>query len=456
MTRRLILALVFLCLTEAVLIGALVRVGTRRSFDRFVREEAIAGFREDLTRHFEARGSWDGLADRFGAGQSAGGRATGGRGRPGPARPRFGFADESGRVVVSDGSLAVDDQVDARALAHGVLFDAGGTPRGTILMPADPTPAGSPERRFLADADRALLVGVAAAIVVALVLGTWLASATTRPIRDLTAAAGSLARGELGAQVRVRAEDETATLTRAFNAMSAQLARASEQRRQMTADVAHELRTPLTVLTGCLEAMRDGTLAPNEERIGAMYAEAQRLSRLVEDLRTLSLAEAGELPLQSRAVVVRDLLEGVRIAYEPFARAKNVTLAVEPAGETPALAADPDRIAQVLSNLVTNALRFTPEGGRVLLSSRREADRVRIDVADTGPGISAESLPRVFDRFYRADPSRHRSRDESGLGLAIARALVEAHAGTIAVESTPDRGATFVVRLPAYASPENR
>jgi signal transduction histidine kinase len=237
--------------------------------------------------------------------------------------------------------------------------------------------------------------------------------------------------------------------------MSADLERARTLRRQMMAETAHELRTPITVIAGYLEAMANGDLAPSAERIASMHAEARRLGRLVEDLRVLSLADARELRLDLRETDVVELLESTRAAFAQQALAKAVELTVVAPPDLPRLPLDPDRIGQVLANLVTNALRHTPAGGRVKLEARRAGGEVEVSVVDSGSGIPADSLPHVFERYYRADPARGRG-EESGLGLAIARALVEAHGGTITVESRVGGGTTFTLRLPAQASVANR
>jgi signal transduction histidine kinase len=240
--------------------------------------------------------------------------------------------------------------------------------------------------------------------------------------------------------------------------MSADLAQANESRRQMTADIAHDLRTPLTVLSGYIEALRDGVLPPSRERFDTMYAEAQHLQRLVDDLRTLSLADAGELPLNRQPTAPRDLLERIAAAYRHPAEQAGVSLEVRAKGDLPPLDVDPERMVQVLGNLVSNALRYTPAGGQIALAAQRRRDTVsagarksavQLLVQDSGQGIAADVLPHIFDRFYRGDAARQQEAGESGLGLAIARSIVEAHGGRIEVESVVGTGTTFTIELPA-------
>jgi signal transduction histidine kinase len=287
------------------------------------------------------------------------------------------------------------------------------------------------------------------AIVIALLLGFLLARTLTRPIRELTAATQALAKGDLGQQVSVRTRDEMGQLAASFNQMSADLAHASQLRRQMTADIAHELRTPLSLILGYTESLSDGKLPATQETFDIMYDEAQHLSRLIDDLRTLSLADAGELPLNRRPVDPKALLERAALAYMPQAQRQGVAIELNASSDLPEAEADPGRIEQVLDNLVSNALRYTPSGGRVILSADGDGEQVFLRVQDTGVGIQLEELPYIFERFYRADKSRQRHAKESGLGLAIAKSIVEAHGGSVSVESILGEGTTFVVALPS-------
>ncbi|MFQ5344318.1 MAG: sensor histidine kinase [Anaerolineae bacterium] len=230
--------------------------------------------------------------------------------------------------------------------------------------------------------------------------------------------------------------------------MSADLARANELRRRMTADIAHDLRTPLTVIGGYIEALRDGVLPPIPQRFDTIYSEVEHLQRLVEDLRTLSLADAGELTLNRQPTSPRFLLERQAAAYQHLAAQRKVALQVEAGPDLPQIDVDRERMAQVLGNLVGNALHHTPAGGRVTLSAAGQADAVLLAVEDTGEGIAPADLPRVFDRFYRADASRRQAEGESGLGLAIAKAIVEVHGGGISVASERGRGTRFTIALP--------
>ncbi len=283
----------------------------------------------------------------------------------------------------------------------------------------------------------------------ALLLGLALARNLTRPLRRLTTAIQAMAAGHLEQRVDISSRDEIGELAGAFNSMSAQLVHSNQARRQMTADIAHELRNPLMVMTGYIEALRDGVLRPTPERFDMMYEEAQHLQRLVADLRILSLADAGELALNTQVVAPAVLLERVAEGYRPSAEKVGIELQIGPAESTPEIRVDLERMVQVLANLVSNSLRYTPSGGIITLGAHHEADGVALTVADTGQGIAPESLPRIFDRFYRADSARSQNGDESGLGLAIVKSIVTNHGGTISVASELGKGSVFSIHLPA-------
>jgi signal transduction histidine kinase len=234
--------------------------------------------------------------------------------------------------------------------------------------------------------------------------------------------------------------------------MSSELARAQDLRRQMTADIAHELRTPLSVILGHVDALAEGVLPANAETFDVIRDETTQLGRLVEDLRTLSRADAGELTLNLQPVQPYTLLERASAAQRPFAVEKQIEITLEPQSDIPQIMADTERMAQVLGNLLSNALRYTPEGGTITLQSAAVEDGVEMRVTDSGPGIESDELPHVFNRFYRGDKSRQRETGGSGLGLAIAKSIVELHGGRIWVESEPGQGAAFVIWLPTAKS----
>jgi signal transduction histidine kinase len=297
--------------------------------------------------------------------------------------------------------------------------------------------------------NRSLILASVGAVLASVILGVLLARTLTRPIREITSATKKVAKGDLEQQVPIRSNDELGELATSFNQMSADLSKSRDLRRQMTADIAHELRTPLTVVLGHTEALSEGELPPDAETFEIIFDETKRLNRLVEDLRTLSLSDAGELHLNRSNISPGDLLERAAAARKSEAKAKEIELVIELAEGLPAVEVDEDRMTQVLVNLLDNALRYTPTGGKIGLSAERIHEGMAISIQDTGSGIPPEDLDHLFERFYRGDKSRHREEGGSGLGLAIAKSLVESQGGQIRVESLPGEGASFIIELPS-------
>jgi two-component system OmpR family sensor kinase/two-component system sensor histidine kinase BaeS len=272
-----------------------------------------------------------------------------------------------------------------------------------------------------------------------------------RPLEQLFKTINAVEAGDLSARVPENNSDMFSDLIKRFNKMVNELERAEQQRRNLTADIAHELRTPLHIIQGNLEGILDGVYQPTPEHLNATLDETQLLTRLVNDLQTLSLAETGQLPLHPSRFLLADLIHDLTSSFSSQAASQSVDLKTTIANPEQELTADYDRLNQVLSNLISNALRHTPAGGTISIEtgSGSSAERnVRIAVNDSGSGIPPEDLPFIFDRFWRGDKSRS-ERTHSGLGLAIARQLIHAHNGTIDVQSEPGKGTTFTIELPA-------
>ncbi len=277
-----------------------------------------------------------------------------------------------GQVVMGGGRNRPGEQINSRQIAEGTpLVVAGESVGWLVRVPFDSfrSPNPSPEEQFLDRVTEGVLLSLVAATVVALLVGILLARTITNPIKELTVATTAVAGGELGRQVEVHSKDEIGELANSFNKMSTDLADASQQRRQMTADIAHELRTPLSIIMGYTESLRDGILPPNTETFDIIHDEAEHLSRLVQDLRTLSLADAGKLALQWQIVPPVELLNIVASKYRHQAEQQNITLTVDAAVSLPEIEVDPGRMEQVLGNLVSNALRFTPAYGEIGLTA---------------------------------------------------------------------------------------
>jgi len=406
-----------------------------------------------LADYYAQTGSWDGVQNLVGSGGMMGARGMG-RGGPGGAGERFIVADTQGNIV-ADSTGVPGGQVTQDQLTRGVPITVKGKRVGTLL----PTGGGlgqggvmgQAEQNFINRVNRAVIFAGLIAGVVALLLGFMVFRGITAPLDKLTTAADAVAAGDLSQRVEIHSGDEIAKLGTAFNSMAANLQQSEQVRKEMTADIAHELRTPLSVIQGNLEAVLDGVYPADAEHIQPALDQAQLLARLVEDLRTLALAEAGQLTLDCQSIDAAELVKRVVASFGPKAAAKHVMLTVDAPPSLPHIRADGQRIAQVLTNLLGNALRYTPQDGRVDVRLKTEKQSVIIAVGDTGPGIARDDLPRIFDRFYRADKSRARDAQDaggSGLGLAIARSIIEAHGGHIWAESETSQGTTVMFTLP--------
>ena len=314
-----------------------------------------------------------------------------------------------------------------------------------LLVPDSPEVLGL---SFLSDVQDAAQTAVIAAGVMSLILGTLLFRQITRPMSQMRRASQALAAGESDVRVPVRSQDELGKVAEAFNQMASKISQQEQLRRQMVADVAHELRTPLTVMKANLEGMLDGLLEPNPGELQELHDEVQRLSRLIDDLRLLSLADSGQLSLSLQPVDVRQLTATVVGRLTPLAEAHSVKLVDDAPSQPLIIMADADRIQQALTNLVANGVRHTPAGGRVRVTAVVEKKFIHLSVIDSGPGIPSADLPNVFDRFWRGDKSRSRHSGGSGLGLAIVKQIAELHDGSVTAVSPNNSGAIFTITLP--------
>ena len=294
-----------------------------------------------------------------------------------------------------------------------------------------------------------MVLATAAAGIVAVIASLILSQRVATPLQRLAIASRRIADGHYAERVEVSGSVELSALANSFNQMAASLEETERRRLALVADVAHELRTPLATVEGYVEGLLDGIVTPTPETFALLHQETGRLRRLVDDLQELSRAEARQLTLNPRPVSAGLLVESAVALLKPQFDEKGLTLVVDVPPDLPMVRADADRTAQVLTNLLSNAWRYTPPGGSVSLSARRQGDMVELTVQDTGIGISANDLPHVFERFYRSDHSRSRAGGGSGIGLTIAKHLVEAQGGSIWAQSAgPGRGSTFTFTLP--------
>lgn len=311
----------------------------------------------------------------------------------------------------------------------------------------------SAQNAFVDSLNWTLLVTAIVAGLAAIALTVILSRRILHPVAALTIAARRLETGDMTQRVVVHATGEIGELAHAFNAMAETLSKNEELRQNMVSDIAHELRTPVTNIRGYLEAIQDGMIEPNDmATIDSLFEEAMLLNHLIQDLQELALAEAGALDYEIQPVALDDLVEQTIAMLQPSASDKQIQLCSQLPPQIPTVKADQRRVAQVLRNLVNNAIRHTPQTGQVRVFAEVYANEVEISVNDTGDGIDAQNIPFLFERFWRADPSRNRSTGGAGLGLAIVKQLVEAQGGRVQVESVKGKGSTFSFTLPRYVA----
>lgn len=357
-------------------------------------------------------------------------------------------------------------QIIGSGVAHPAIA-AQPFPGTDLLVARLPTPGGTPGQiGFVRAVNQQLLLAAIAAGAAALLL-TWLISRRiVGPIEALTAAAGRMEQGDLSTKVNVNTKDEIGKLAHAFNAMTGSLSRQEQLRRNMVTDIAHELRTPLANIRGYLEAVRDGIVEADPALVSSLHEESLLLTRLVDDLQELQLAESGQLKFEPVPASITDIAVRAATAQTPTAEAKDITIHTDLTPDIPLVRADQARISQVLRNLLDNSIRHTPEGGSITISARllpihdlqnpqsstRNPQYVEVCVQNTGPAIPPDHLPHIFDRFYRADGSRARTTGGTGLGLAIVKQLIELHHGEVRAENTSNSGPRFYFTLPVVGS----
>jgi two-component system OmpR family sensor kinase len=466
---RLTLAFVLVTLIGVSTVALLTNQSASNQFRYYLARSEMMGWGDlanDLAAYYEQQGSWEGVEVVLGGMGGPMMQRGRGQGRMGQGGPPTLLADGQGLVIYdSHGQREEGETLSSSEWQQGVSIQVGGQTVGYLLA----TPPGlgqlqPQEQSFLDQVNRALLLAGALAGALGILLGLGLSRGLTAPLARLTAAARRIAGGDLSQRVPETGSAEVAALGQAFNQMAADLEKAEELRRNMVADLAHELRTPLSVIQGNLRAILDGVYPLEQSEIATLYDETRLLSHLVDDLRQLALAEAGQLRLERRPVAPADLVNRATNAARVQAAAQGIALQVDLAEDLPLVDVDPQRIGQVLGNLLNNALTHTPSGGEVIVTARRcpepcpepsrrvvegaRGSEVEVRVRDTGEGIPSEDLPYVFERFYRAGKLRSRATGGAGLGLAIAKQLVEAHGGRIEVESEVGRGTQFTFTLP--------
>ncbi len=460
---RLTLAFGLVILVTVGAVAVLADLTAGRAFRQYLSYTDIARF-ENLTdllgQYYETQGSWDGVDTVLQQIRIVSGAMpfpAPGR-RPGTLnwqddRFQIILADASGRVVYERPQGRPDRRLtrDERVAAQDISVDETVVGRLVIARPVQSAILGPLERAFVTRLRWLLVVGALLAAGLGVLLGLTFSRNLTAPLQRLAGAARAVANRDFSRRVEVEGSAEIAEVAHAFNEMTVALEQSERQRQNMVADVAHELRTPLSVVQGNLRAILDDVYPLDKEEISRLYDETRLLSRLVDDLRELALADAGQLRLHVHPTSAADVIEATLENLSLAAEAQEVALDVDLPDDLAPVKADPDRLAQILRNLVVNALQHTPPGGSVTVSAAPAGNTVEIVVTDTGEGIAPDDLRFIFDRFWRANRSRARDNrwiGSTGLGLSIAQSLVAAQGGEIWAESTPGVGSTFRFTLP--------
>jgi two-component system OmpR family sensor kinase len=464
---HLVLAFALVTIVSVLTAALVVNMRAGDEFRTFVAQNQVQQLDliPRLAEYYAAHQAWSGVETVF---ASIRGMGPGGMGPGGPGMMRGPLAliltDADGRIVYrSTTANMTQGSLGSAELRRAMPVMVQGAPVGYLVAQLQrDTALSSAAHLFLDQFNQALIQAGLIAGALGLISGIIVARRLAAPLNRLAYVAQRLAEGDLTQRAPVAGPSEVASVAEAFNTMAASLEQAEQARRRLIADIAHELRTPLSVIQGNLRALLDDVFPLEKKEIATIYDETLLLSRLVADLRELTLAEAGQLHLDRTLVDVTAIIARSVTLFAAHADEKRVRLQMDCTPDLPPVLADADRIAQVLNNLLSNALRHTPADGivRIVASRAQQAgcatsdtDMICIRVIDTGPGIPADDLSHVFDRFWRADHGRARAQGGAGLGLAIARQLVLAHGGAIGVESEPGKGSCFWFTLPVARAP---
>jgi signal transduction histidine kinase len=430
-----------------------------KQVNEYMLHGGMYGYQEIVRKaenYYRINGSWDGIesiAANFQPTMMGGSMNMGMNMNTGPGKNgEFTIIDTNRVVVWSSAGNEVGSTMDESVLENAITLSIAPQKVVGYLIVNNRQVVQATEVSPLIEKLRAVVLRSGLIVgILALILAILLANQLIKPVRLLTQAADSLAGGKLSTRVKVKGQDEIAHLGMSFNTMAENLESAESRKKAMTADIAHELRSPLAVQKAQLEAMQDGIVPITQENLQTVVEQTNFLTRLVDDLRTLALVDAGELTLEMQEVDFLSLISKVVERFKPQADQQKVELEFVNAAKTEVInvKADPDRMTQILGNLIANALHHTPAGGRIKIDLKKNGGQVIVSVRDHGCGIPDDDLPHLFERFYRGDKSRNRQDSGStGLGLSIARNLARVHGGDLTAENAEGGGALFILTLP--------
>ncbi|MDD5039188.1 MAG: ATP-binding protein [Dehalococcoidales bacterium] len=455
LSRKLGGALLLIVVVSVGLMAYLTNLSTTREFQQYISQGNMMYTRslaDNLGELYIREQSWNNLQDTL-------------ESLPASTSQRVIIADSSGLVIGDTAGELLGEEAEDIGLSDGTPITASGHTVGNLYIltsSAGTTGRGhmggrisqtmpvmvTAEEDFLDQVNDSLWKVGLIATAVALIIGLVLTRQITRPVRALISGARQLADGKLNYRVNIKSHDEIGELAESFNTMASNLEKGEQSRQQLTADIAHELRTPLTIIEGTVDGIIDGVFKPDKEHLYSIKEQSTLLTHLIGDLRDISLAESGQLKLDIAVTDVAELVKRVVSNYEVNTREKGLRLKLEEAAKIPEVKVDPVRMEQVISNLLTNAIRHTPSGGSITVIIKSDESGLVISVTDSGEGITSEDLPHVFERFYRSGSSRARKEGGTGLGLAIVKQMVEAHGGKVRVKSQLGTGSEFSILLP--------
>jgi len=449
MRWRLLGSFLLIILIALGTVAIVTRYTTEQEVESFLGhggQEGLENLANSLESFYSENGSWKGVESVFpgelrrGKGQGQGSNDSAGN---------HVLADRSGMIQYSPENSDLGTRLSGEDLTQTIPLKVSGEivgyliPEGGILELPE-----NFDSLLIERVNRATLVAALISGGLAILLALILAAIILKPVRGLTSVVKKLAAGDMSQRISIQGKDEIGTLGDAFNQMSQSLQEAESRRQAMTADIAHELRNPLAIQRAHLEALQDGLYPLDHENLALIAEQNRQLTRLVEDLRTLALADAGELALSKHLVDLRQMCTETLARFEPQARKKQIHLSADCISDQILIDADEKRLWQIRDNLMQNALRYTPNGGKIKLSLHDTDNLAVFMIYNNGPKIPEEALGHLFERFYRGDKARDRASGGTGLGLSIARKLAEAHGGMLTVENHPDEGVTFTLELP--------
>lgn len=461
MRWRLIGAFILIILVALGTVAIVARYTTQQEVKTFLGHGGQVGLENlanNLEDYYSDNGSWTG-ADALFSGTGSPGRGQG-QGAVGSANnnpnasinapgEQHVLTDAGGRIIFSPVDSEVGTVISSDLLAQAITLEVSGEVVGYLFPESGiPTLPDNFEELLIERINKASLLAALISGGIAILLALIMAALILRPVQVLTRAVDKMAEGDLSQRVVVKGGGELAALGDTFNQMASSLQDAEERRRALTADIAHELRNPLAIQRAHLEALQDGVYPLTLENLNLIEEQNQQLTRLVDDLRTLALVDAGELSLNMRKVDLAEMCNETEARFQPQAGIKRLQISVMHDPYPLTVQGDRERLRQILDNLMQNALRYTPEGGWIRLRLQRQANHAIVSIHNSGPAITEDALAHLFERFYRADKARDRASGGTGLGLAIARKLAETHGGTLIGENHPEGGVIFKLVLP--------